>query len=119
MSARSGGGPSYAPPASGGGSGVTSVNGKVGPAVTLVASDVGAQPVDSDLTAIAALATTAYGRNFLVLANIAALQAVMGPTGVPRPPHTFVVMVRGQPLRGRDCKLPTTCRTLPTLLLLC
>ncbi len=31
-----------------------------------------AQPLDSDLTAIAALATTAFGRDFLVLADIAA-----------------------------------------------
>lgn len=32
----------------------------------------GAQPVDSDLTAIAALATTAFGRSFLALADAAA-----------------------------------------------
>lgn len=38
----------------------------------------GAQPSDADLTAIAALATTAYGRNFLVLANQAGLQALLG-----------------------------------------
>ena len=37
-----------------------------------------AQPVDSDLTSIAALATTAYGRAFLVLANQAGLQALLG-----------------------------------------
>jgi hypothetical protein len=37
-----------------------------------------AQPLDSDLTAIAALTTTAYGRAFLSLANQAALQALLG-----------------------------------------
>lgn len=37
-----------------------------------------AQPLDSDLTSIAALATTAYGRGFLVLANQAGLQALLG-----------------------------------------
>lgn len=38
------------------------------------------QPLDSDLTAIAALATTAYGRGLLTLANQAALKAA---TGIP------------------------------------
>lgn len=38
------------------------------------------QPLDSDLTSIAALATTAYGRNLLTLANQAALVAA---TGIP------------------------------------
>lgn len=37
-----------------------------------------AQPLDSDLTAIAALTTTAYGRAFLALADQAALQALLG-----------------------------------------
>lgn len=41
-------------------------------------SDATYQPLDSDLTAIAALATTAYGRAFLVLANQAGLQALLG-----------------------------------------
>lgn len=36
------------------------------------------QPLDSDLTAIAALTTTAYGRALLTLANQAALQAAVG-----------------------------------------
>jgi len=35
------------------------------------------QPLDGDLTAIAALATTAFGRAFLTLANIAAAQAAL------------------------------------------
>lgn len=40
------------------------------------------QPLDSDLTAIAALTTTSYGRALLELANLAALQALLG-TGTP------------------------------------
>jgi len=40
------------------------------------------QPLDSDLTAIAALATTTYGRGLLTLANQAALRAA---TGIPDP----------------------------------
>lgn len=53
------------------GGGVSSVNGETG-IVVLDAGDVGAQPADSDLTAIAALTTTAFGRAFLALANAAA-----------------------------------------------
>lgn len=42
------------------------------------------QPLDSDLTAIAALATTSYGRSLLTLANQAALQAAVGlPPALP------------------------------------
>lgn len=37
-----------------------------------------AQPLDSDLTAVAAIATTAYGRAFLALADQAGLQALLG-----------------------------------------
>lgn len=40
------------------------------------------QPLDSDLTAIAALATTPFGRTLLTLANQAALKAA---TGIPDP----------------------------------
>ncbi|QVJ07695.1 hypothetical protein L7H23_01250 [Sphingopyxis sp. BSN-002] len=40
------------------------------------------QPLDSDLTAIAALTTTAFGRALLTLANQAALKAA---TGIPDP----------------------------------
>ncbi len=39
------------------------------------AAQAASQPLDSDLTAIAALTTTAYGRNLLILANQAALTA--------------------------------------------
>lgn len=50
---------------------------------TAVAS-VSYQPLDSDLTAIAALATTSYGRALLTLANQAALQAALGlPAALP------------------------------------
>jgi hypothetical protein len=40
------------------------------------------QPIDSDLTAIAALGTTPFGRSLLTLANQAALKAA---TGIPDP----------------------------------
>lgn len=40
------------------------------------------QPIDSDLTAIAALGTTPFGRSLLTLANQAALAAA---TGIPNP----------------------------------
>jgi hypothetical protein len=46
--------------------------------VDITATDVGAQPVDSDLTAVAALNTTAYGRAFLELANAAAGRTALG-----------------------------------------
>ncbi len=41
------------------------------------------QPLDSDLTAIAALSTTSYGRALLALADLAALRTVLGPSGTP------------------------------------
>lgn len=42
------------------------------------------QPLDEDLTAIAALSTTPFGRALLALANQAALQAAVGlPAGLP------------------------------------
>lgn len=44
----------------------------------LAATGSGSQPLDSDLTAIAALTTTAYGRAFLVLAGQSGLQALLG-----------------------------------------
>lgn len=42
------------------------------------ATPVDYQPLDADLTAIAALATTSFGRSLLVLANAAALKAAAG-----------------------------------------
>lgn len=66
-------------PGSGGGGGgaVDSVNGYTG-TVVLGATDVGAQPVDSDLTAIAALSTTTFGRALLTLADAAAGRTTLG-----------------------------------------
>lgn len=46
------------------------------------AAQAASQPLDSDLTAIAALSTTAFGRNLLALADAAALQALLVGTGV-------------------------------------
>ncbi len=47
--------------------------------VTNLVTDLAAkQPLDSDLTAIAALSTTSYGRSLLTLANTAALQVAVG-----------------------------------------
>jgi hypothetical protein len=45
--------------------------------LTTAAAASGYQPLDSDLTAIAALSTTSYGRAFLTLANQAALMALL------------------------------------------
>jgi hypothetical protein len=39
---------------------------------------LGAQPSDSDLTAIAALTTTSYGRSFLTLADASAARTAVG-----------------------------------------
>lgn len=41
------------------------------------------QAYDADLAAMAALTTTAYGRALLEVANLAALQAILGTTGTP------------------------------------
>lgn len=41
------------------------------------AADLGAQPVDSDLTSIAALSTTSYGRSLLTQADATAAQATL------------------------------------------
>lgn len=80
----------WATPATGSSGAVDSVNGQSG-TVILTASDVGAdasgaaaaaqaasQPVDSDLTAIAALTTTSYGRAFLALADATAARGALG-----------------------------------------
>lgn len=46
--------------------------------LTLAAADARYQPLDSDLTAIAALATTSFGRSLLTAANAAGLNASLG-----------------------------------------
>jgi hypothetical protein len=51
--------------------------------ITRIVNQVGVggapwQPLDSDLTAIAALATTAFGRSLLTLIDLNALQALIG-----------------------------------------
>lgn len=56
---------------------VLSVAGKTG-VVTLVPSDAGAQPLNSDLTDIADLTTTTYGRALLEQADAAAARTVLG-----------------------------------------
>jgi hypothetical protein len=47
-------------------------------ATTITNALAGKQPIDSDLTAVAALTTTAYGRSLLELANAAALRTAGG-----------------------------------------
>jgi hypothetical protein len=56
---------------------VQSVNGQLG-AVVLGAGDVGAQPLDGDLTAIAELPTTTFGRGLLTLLDDAAARTAIG-----------------------------------------
>jgi hypothetical protein len=57
---------------------------------SLVADLAGKQPLDSDLTAIAALTTTSFGRAFLSLANGAAAQSYIGAAD-----DTLVVKLAG------------------------
>jgi hypothetical protein len=47
-------------------------------ATTVTTALAGKQPLDSDLTAVAALATTSYGRAFLELADAAAARTAIG-----------------------------------------
>lgn len=47
------------------------------------AAQAASQPLDSDLTAIAALTTTTFGRSLLALADAAALRVIAGPSGTP------------------------------------
>lgn len=65
------------------------------PAGAAAAAQAASQPVDTDLTAIAALATTTYGRAFLALANQAAGRAVLGFDAVVS--KTFATAPSGTP----------------------
>lgn len=58
------------------------------------AADVGAQPLDSDLTAIAALATTPYGRALLTLADAAAARVAVGLSPTDSPEFANPVVTR-------------------------
>lgn len=66
-----------------------------------VPTDIAAQPVDSDLTAIAALTTTAYGRAVLALADAAALRTAAG-------------VVIGTDVEAHDADLTTIAGLSPT-----
>lgn len=58
-----------------------------GDATTKFYVDTNFQPVDTDLTSIAALATTSFGRSLLTIADAAALRTAAGND---RPPQIFV-----------------------------
>jgi hypothetical protein len=60
------------------GTAATSASGDFDPAGSAAAAQAASQPLDSDLTALAALTTTAYGRSLLEAANAAALRALAG-----------------------------------------
>lgn len=64
-----------------------------GSITTISNSLANTQPLDSDLTAIASLTTTAYGRSLLTLADAAALRTNLGPV-----PTTAEVAAGYQPL---------------------
>lgn len=66
-----------------------------------VAAQAASQPLDSDLTAIAALATTSYGRSLLALADAAALR-------------TAAASVIGTDVEAHDADLTTIAGLSPT-----
>jgi hypothetical protein len=65
------------------------------------------QPLDSDLTAIAALATTSYGRALLTLADAAALTAALN-TGTTALKGALQLASTAQTQTGTDTALATT-----------
>ena len=60
------------------GTGVTITDGGAGSTVTVAVTAGTYQPLDADLTAIAALTTTSFGRGLLILADGAAVRAAIG-----------------------------------------
>ena len=60
------------------GTAATAATGDFDPAGSAAAAQAASQPLDADLTAIAALSTTAYGRAFLALADAAAGRTALG-----------------------------------------
>lgn len=60
------------------GTGITLTDAGAGSTLTVKVTDNTYQPLDSDLTAIAALSTTSFGRGLLALADAAALRASAG-----------------------------------------
>lgn len=60
------------------------------------AVDAGFQPLDSDLTAIAALSTTSFGRSVLAAANAAALATLAGVGAGDSPTMTALTLTNGQ-----------------------
>lgn len=60
------------------GTAATHAHGDYDAAGAAAAAQAASQPLDSDLTAIAALSTTAFGRSLLALADAAAAQAALG-----------------------------------------
>lgn len=62
-------------------------------AASSAVSSASYQPLDADLTAIAALATTAYGRDLLTQANAAAARTYLGVTDPANPTESLIIAV--------------------------
>lgn len=60
----------------------TTTGGTTGSGITQAQADARYQPLDADLTAIAALATTSFGRALLISADAAALRSSIGATTI-------------------------------------
>lgn len=71
------------------------------------AAQAASQPLDADLTAIAALTTTTYGRAILALANQAALMALLS-NGTSGAPGILQLASTAQVQTGTDTALATT-----------
>jgi hypothetical protein len=80
--------------------------------LTQTEGDAAYQPLDSDLTAIAALSTTAFGRSLLALADAAALAAAHSHAGASTTyaPGSFTVATGNYAVMVRRLELTTTQR---------